>query len=88
MDVRHTRTTASLSLCPSLWPFVRSSAGLINHTHAGAAAWIYRRGAGVEKGELTAGESRRFLKDQGAQSGGHAGPFGAWMDLRGETAGE
>lgn len=51
----------------SLWPFVPSSAGLINHTHTGAAAWIYRRSAGVEKGKLTVGESQSFLKDQRAR---------------------
>lgn len=39
----------------SLWPFVRSSAGLINHTHPGAAAWIYRRGAGCREGEIDSG---------------------------------
>lgn len=69
MYLVHTCTSVSdstsLSLFPSfvsvsLWPFVRSSAGLINHAHAGV--WREQRGfmvvaLGVGKAKLTLGEN-------------------------------
>lgn len=77
----HTHFSLSLPsfVSISLWPFVRSSAGLINHTHAGP--WRERRGfmgggAGVGgRQKLTLGETRSSgLGVEGAA------PFGGWMD--------